>query len=105
MPRSYRVAAGWMVRTEAAGSGIAGGAIFYVFAWFLAIPSVMALAQILDKGGTRSASSTITYVVVSVMSMVEAMSETGMHQSSMWCEHTPTRHLNGDHSNFAYACP
>lgn len=75
----------WAARKEASGTLIAGH-FFSILGWFFSIPPVTSLAHILDDGGARSASMTITYafVAATVLTMVEFTSETGTFQVSEW---------------------
>ena len=87
--RDERIHRRWEQRQKASGTQLAGN-FFAVLAWFLAIPPVASLASILDDGGVRSASSTVTYsfVAASFLSMIEAMTEAGTAQTADWMSRT-----------------
>jgi len=87
--RDERIRRRWEQRQKASGTQLAGN-FFAVLAWFLAIPPVASLASILDDGGVRSASSTVTYsfVAASFLSMIEAMTEAGTAQTADWMSRT-----------------
>lgn len=87
--RDERIHLRWEQRQKASGTQLAG-CFFAVLAWFLAIPPVASLASILDDGGVRSASSTVTYsfVAASFLSMIEAMTEAGTAQTADWMSRT-----------------
>ena len=87
--RDERIHRRWEQRQKASGTQLAG-CFFAVLAWFLAIPPVASLASILDDGGVRSASSTVTYsfMAASFLSMIEAMTEAGTAQTADWMSRT-----------------
>jgi len=79
----------WDMRQKAAGPKIVGE-LFAALGWFLAIPPVSCIAEILHDGGVRSAAPTITYafVAASVLTMVQLTSLAGTAQTAEWMSST-----------------